>query len=262
MYRNIFDTHAHYDDRRFDSDRQERISTLPEEGVRLVLNAACDMASCVSSMALARRYPFFYASVGIHPHAAGEVFEDASYLERLALWSREEKVRAIGEIGLDYHYDFSPREQQKAVFAQQLQLAGELNLPVIIHSREALADTLELLKRYRPKGIVHCYTGSAEMVPEFLQLGLYIGFTGSVTFKSANKILKAAAAVPLDRLLVETDCPYMSPEPFRGQRNDSSRLPWIGEKLAELHQTDPQALFDQTFFNGCQVYGIDPSLTR
>lgn len=164
-----------------------------------------------------RRYSFVYASVGIHPHAAGEVFEDASYLEQLALWSREEKVRAIGEIGLDYHYDFSPREQQKAVFAQQLQLAGELNLPVIIHSREALADTLELLKRYRPKGIVHCYTGSAEMVPEFLRLGLYIGFTGSVTFKNANKILKAAAAVPLDRLLVETDSPICPPN-LSGER--------------------------------------------
>ncbi len=257
MYQNIFDTHAHYDDQRFDEDRHVLLSSLPASGVRLVLNAACDMASCVSSMDLARRYPFVYASVGVHPHAAQEVFGTASYLEQLASWSKDSKVRAIGEIGLDYHYDFSPREKQKAVFAQQLQLAKDLDLPVIIHSREALADTLELLKHYRPKGIVHCYTGSAEMVPEFLRLGLYIGFTGSVTFKNANKILKAAAAVPLERLLVETDCPYMSPEPFRGKRNDSSHLPWIGEKLAALHQIDPQSLFDLTFLNGCQVYGVE-----
>ena len=164
---------------------------------------------------------------------------------------------AIGEIGLDYHYDFSPREKQKEVFAAQLELANKLGLPVIIHDREAHADTLELVKKYRPKGIIHCFSGSAETAREFIKLGMYIGFTGSVTFKNANKLLLAAKEVPDDRILLETDCPYMAPVPFRGQRCDSTLIPATAEKLAEIRGTDTQKLIDMAMENGRRIYGID-----
>ena len=172
-------------------------------------------------------------------------------------FAKNKKVVAIGEIGLDYHYDFSPREKQKEVFAAQLELANELNLPVIIHDREAHADTLELVKKYRPKGIIHCFSGSAETAKEFLKLGMYIGFTGSVTFKNANKLLLAAEVVPEDRILLETDCPYMAPVPYRGRRCDSSLIPATAERLAEIRGTDAQTLIDKAFENGCRIYGIN-----
>lgn len=163
---------------------------------------------------------------------------------------------AIGEIGLDYHYDFSPRDVQKVVFERQLQLAKDLDMPVIIHDREAHGDTLELLKRYQPKGIVHCYSGSAEMAKELLKIGMYVAFGGAVTFKNARKTLEAAEAIPMDRLLVETDCPYMTPEPFRGKRCDSSMIVYTAQKLGELKGMDPQDLLDQTWENAKAVYQL------
>ncbi len=254
MYQNIFDSHAHYDDEKFDPDRAEIIESLPEKGVCHVVNIACDMPSCETGIALTEAYPFFYCSVGVHPHAASSFIPGD--LDILAGYTSRSKVAAIGEIGLDYHYDFSPRDVQKQVFEAQLGLACDLGFPVVIHDREAHADTMELLKKYRPKGIVHCYSGSAEMAKEILKLGMYLGFGGAVTFKNARKTLEAAAAVPLDRLLVETDCPYMSPVPFRGQRCDSAMISHTAERLAELHGIPAQELLDRTCENAERVYRL------
>ncbi len=254
MYQNIFDTHAHYDDEKFDPDRAEVLSRLPSQGVCAVVNAACDMESCESGLHLAQAYDYVYCSAGVHPHSASEW--QGGDCERLAGYTQHPKVVAIGEIGLDYHYDFSPRETQREVFAAQLALANDLGLPVIIHDREAHADTLQLLQKYRPKGILHCYSGSAEMAKEILKLGMYIAFGGAVTFKNARKTLEAAALIPDDRLLLETDCPYMSPEPMRGRRCDSSMIALTAERLASLRGTDPQALLDMTCRNAQAVYGI------
>lgn len=254
MFSNIFDTHAHYDDEKFDADRDTLLAGLPAQGVCGVVNAACDMASCESGLALAEKYPFVYCSVGVHPHSADEW--TAACADTLAAYTKQTKVAAIGEIGLDYHYDFSPRETQRAAFEAQLALAKELDLPVIIHDREAHADTLTLLQKYHPKGILHCFSGSAEMAKEILKLGMYIAFGGAVTFKNARKTLEAAAVVPLDRLLVETDCPYMSPEPLRGTRCDSSMIAYTAVALARIKSLEPQALLDATCANARAVYGI------
>lgn len=254
MYQNIFDTHAHYDDDRFREDRQQILSALPQKGVCGVLNAACDLKSCVSSLALAREYPFVHAAVGIHPQAAGEYNQEA--LEQLALYAKEPGVAAIGEIGLDYHYDDFPKLVQKRAFAAQLALAKELGLPVIVHDREAHGDVMEMLRKYRPKGILHCFSGSPEMAAEAVGMGLYIAFGGAVTFKNARKAVEAAAVVPEDRLLVETDCPYMAPEPFRGKRCDSSLIAYTAQRLAQIRGTDPQKLLDRTCQNAKEVYNL------
>lgn len=251
---NIFDSHAHYDDKRFDADRHEVLSALPAEGVRYVMNAASDLASAAVGIGLAERYDFIYASAGVHPHEAAEAPADLA--QQLAVLARHEKVKAIGEIGLDYHYDFSPRDVQLRMFEQQLQSALELDLPVIVHDREAHADTLRLLKQYKPRGIVHCYSGSAQMAAELLALGLYIGFTGVVTFKNARKTIEAVQAVPLDRLLIETDCPYMAPDPLRGKRCDSAMLVHTATAIAAAKILDVQALIDHTCKNACNVYRI------
>lgn len=254
MYGNIFDTHAHYDDKRFDGDRREVLANLPEQGVTGVVNAACDMASCQTGMALAAEYPFVYCSVGVHPHSADEYMPECR--EALAQWAARDQVVAIGEIGLDYHYDFSPRDVQKRVFEDQLALARDLDLPVIIHDREAHGDTMDLLRKYCPKGILHCFSGSVEMAREIVSMGMYVAFGGAVTFKNARKLLEAVRAVPLDRLLVETDCPYMTPEPFRGKRCDSSHIAYTAERLAELAGVLPQQLLDVTCENARTVYGL------
>lgn len=254
QYHGIFDTHAHYDDLKFEADRDAVLKASPEHGVSLIVNPACDLKSCAAVLDLARSYDFLYAAVGVHPEAAVED-GNGEYLSAVAEYAKADKVVAIGEIGLDYYYDI-PKDVQRRVFAEQLALANDLGLPVIVHDREAHGDTYELLKQYRPKGIVHCYSGSAEMAEELVKLGFYIGFTGSVTFQNAKKLLLAAQAVPDDRILLETDSPYLSPVPYRGLRNDSSRIPVIAERLAELRGTDAQTLIDQARENGCRVYGI------
>lgn len=254
-YQNIFDSHAHYDDERFNEDRHELLPRLFDGGVRFVMNAASSMESCATSIALADRYPQLYCAVGVHPDAA-YCFTEAD-CAALAEYAKHAKVLAIGEIGLDYHYDdASPREVQRAVFERQLQLAVELDLPVIVHDREAHQDTLDLLRKYRPRGVLHCYSGSPEMVREVAALGLYLGFTGVVTFKNARKAVEAARLVPDDRLLIETDCPYMAPEPCRGKRCDSSLLVHTGAKLAELRGIQPQELFDLTCRNACALFNL------
>jgi len=256
-YNGIFDSHAHYDDDKFNSDRDELIPDLFQNGVRAVINAASDMKSSAFAVSLSQKYPQMFACVGVHPHSASEVVVDPLYLKKLEQYYLEnEKVVAIGEIGLDYHYDFSPREEQKKVFEDQLLLAKKLNAPVTLHIREATEDAMAILKKYRPRGVVHCFSGSAETAEESLNLGLYIGITGVATFKNAKKIIDVTKVVPLDRLLIETDAPYMAPVPHRGERCDSRMLSFVAEKLAELYDTSPQEIIDITRKNTCDIYNI------
>lgn len=251
----LFDTHAHLDDRAFDCDREALISGLREKGIALVMNPGCSLESSKNAVALAKKYPFLYAAVGSHPDAADEV--DEAVLNEYRLLCREEKVKAIGEIGLDYHYEDIPREIQKKAFRMQMALARELGLPVIIHQREALSDCLEILEDFpEVKGVFHCFSGSAQTARELTAQGWYVGFTGVLTFKNARKALEAAKAVPKDRIVLETDCPYMAPEPYRGRRNDPGYLYRMAEVLGELLEMPPERVRELTFQNGKRLYGI------
>lgn len=251
----LFDTHAHLDDRAFDCDREALISGLRERGIALVMNPGCSLESSKNAVALAKKYPFLYAAVGSHPDAADEV--DEAVLEGYRLLCREEKVKAIGEIGLDYHYEDIPREIQKKAFRMQMALAQEVGLPVIIHQREALADCLEILGDFpQVKGVFHCFSGSAQTARELTAQGWYVGFTGVLTFKNARKALEAAKAVPRDRIVLETDCPYMAPEPYRGRRNDPGYLYRMAEVLGELLEITPEEAQALTLQNGKRLYGI------
>lgn len=252
----IFDSHAHYNDAAFDADRDAVLAELPARGVVGVINAADSLSSIPACLALAVRYPFVFAAVGVHPEAAATV--DAATLPQALLpFLSEKKVVAIGEIGLDYHYeDTCPREQQLAVFEAQLQFAVERDLPVIVHDRDAHADTLQLLTRYRPRGVVHCFSGSVEMLREVTALGMYIGLGGAVTFKNAKKPLAAAAAVPADRLLVETDAPYMAPTPHRGERCNSAMIAHVLETIAAVRGVSADALAAQTAQNVRTLFRI------
>lgn len=255
MYRNIFDTHSHYADSAFDGDRDELLAALPDKGVRFAALAGSSMQDSAENVALAQKYGYIYAAVGVHPESVDETPSD--YREKLTeLVKSSEKVRAIGEIGLDYHYENYDRDKQILFFRQQLELARELSLPVIVHSRNASEDTLDILKEYRPAGVVHCFSGSAEVAREVIKLGMYIGFTGVLTFKNAKKALRALEAVPLDRLLLETDCPYMAPEPLRGRRCDSSIICYTAEKAAQIKGVSTQELLDITCRNGMDFYHI------
>ncbi len=251
----LFDSHAHYDHPRFDSDREALLADLPQRGVGLVVNIGADGPSSTASISLAERYDYIYATVGLHPHDATDL--DEKLLSQLAEQCAHPKVVALGEIGLDYHYDFSPRDVQRSAFERQLELACALDIPVVIHSRKAAEDTYQLLERYRPAGIIHCFSGSAEMAEAYVKLGFYIGFTGVVTFKNAKQPLRAAAAVPLDRLLIETDCPYMAPEPFRGRRCDSTMLTHTAAALAALKGVDTDTLIRHSYDNARAVYRIN-----
>ena len=251
----IFDSHAHYDSEAFDNDRKELISALPEQGVCGIVNCASDIGSSKTSLALANEFDFIYAACGVHPHEAGKREED--YLETLKTLCGSEKCVAVGEIGLDYHYDFSPRDEQLLVFEEQIALANGLGLPIIVHDREAHEDTMNLLKKHKPRGVVHCFSGSAEMAKEVLKLGMYIGLGGAVTFKNARKPLEVAAMVPVDMLLIETDCPYMTPVPFRGQRNDSSFIPYTAQVLAQTKGVSPEEILDMTRANANRLFGTN-----
>lgn len=252
----IFDSHAHYDDERFDGDREELLERIHREGVEYIMTIGADLPTSRAAKALAERYDFMYFAAGIHPEQAGEAPED--WLTELKALARHPKCRAVGEIGLDYYWaENPPRERQLALFRQQIMLAKELALPVIIHDREAHADTLEVLRELRPAGVLHCFSGSAEMAREAAALGLYMGFTGAITFKNARKAPQAAAAVPDDQLLIETDCPYMAPEPYRGKRCDSSMLPRVAERLAEIRGTTAQEIAASTCRNAKRLFGIE-----
>ncbi len=254
MYHGIFDTHAHYDDEKFDEDREDLLTSLPSKGVINVINCGCDLDSSLKSIKFTEKYGYFYSAVGIHPSN----ITDGSYdeLEKIKELYSHPKCVAVGEIGLEYHYDFVPKDKQLDIFEKQIALANELDLPVIVHDREAHEDTMNLLKKYKPMGVVHCFSGSVEMAKEVLKLGMYIGLGGAVTFKNARKPLEVAEFVPTDRLLLETDCPYMSPVPFRGQRNSSDLIAFSAEKIAEVKGMDTQALIDIANENAHSLFNI------
>lgn len=228
-----FDFHAHYDDSKFDPDRSNLLKQLPTQEVRGIINSGSCINSSYESVKIAESYPYVYASVGVHPHEVHKMKDaDLSILEELA---SHKKVVAIGEIGLDYHYDYSPRDVQQKWFTNQLALAKKLNMPVVIHSREASQDTLNIIKDSGIKsGALHCYSGHLPMALEYIRMGFYISLGGVVTYKNAQKTKEVAAGIPLNRLLIETDAPYLSPVPFRGKRNDSSRLSFIAEEIANI----------------------------
>lgn len=252
----IFDTHAHLDDRAFDTDRAALLSQLPGLGLALVMNPGCSLASSRAAAALAENYDYVYAAVGSHPDAADEVTEDV--LEQYRQLARQcPKVRAIGEIGLDYHYEDIPREVQQRAFRAQMALARELELPVIVHEREAHEDGMRIVEEFpQVTGVFHCYSGSLEMAKVLIRRGWYIGFGGVLTFKNARKAVEAASQIPLDRLVLETDCPYMSPEPFRGRRNDPGRLHLVAERLAQLRGLSAEKIENITLENGKRLYRI------
>lgn len=252
---NIFDTHAHYADRAFDEDRYELLEKLPEMGVKYIMLASSSVEDTAENAAIAQKYGYIYAASGVHPESVDENPENYLDIVRETALSSP-KIKAIGEIGLDYHYDGYSREKQLKLFEEQLILANELDLPVIVHSRDACEDTLNMLKKHRPRGVVHCFSGSAETAKEIIKLGMYIGFTGVLTFKNAKKALKALEEVPLDKLLLETDCPYMAPVPFRGKRCDSSMIAYTAAAAAEIKGIDTQEIIDITCENGKRFYGI------
>lgn len=250
----IFDTHAHYDDERFNESRSDILGSLPGRGVSLILNCGSDLESSKSSIALAEKYDYIYAAAGIHPHECSNTPGDwESELRKLL---SHPKVVAIGEIGLDYHYDFSPRELQREFFARQLELANELKLPAVIHDREAHADVFDLLSKHRPRAVLHCYSGSAEQARQYAEMGFYLGFGGAVTFKNARRPLESAAAIPLSRLLLETDCPYMAPVPHRGELCTSDMIALSASAIAEARGMEVQQLIDAARENGKRFFGI------
>ena len=252
----IFDTHAHYDDAQFDADREALLSAMPENGVGLILDPGCDLESSRAAIALAEQYPHIYAAVGYHPeNCAPYTDADLDILRRLA---QHPKVVAIGEIGLDYYWEQNPpKEFQQAVFRAQLALARELSLPVIVHDRDAHADCLAIVKEFpEVRGVFHCYSGSVEMARELWKLGWYLGLDGPVTYKNARRTVEVAAEVPLERLLLETDSPYMAPVPKRGTRNDSRNIRCIAEKIAEIRNMTADAIIRVSAENGRRLFGI------
>ena len=254
----IIDSHAHYDDEKFDIDRNEVLERIQKQGVARVVNPSANVASAEKCLKLAKEHSFFYTAMGIHPHEATEMSDEV--LIKLREMADYEKVVAIGEIGLDYHYDFSPREIQKSCFSTQICLAKELKLPLIFHDREAHKDIMDIIKAEKADavgGVFHCFTGSVEMAREVLDMGFYIALGGAVTFKNAKKPVEVAKFIPNDRLLVETDSPYMTPVPFRGKRNDSGYLEEIIKKLAEIRGTTPELVAEYTSVNADRLFGLN-----
>ena len=253
----LFDTHAHMDDRAFDEDRSTLLESLPQQGVGLVMNPGCSLASSRNVCRLVEEYPFVYGAVGSHPDVANEVNE--AVLEEYRQMCREnKKIKAIGEIGLDYHYEDIPREIQQQAFRAQMALAAELDLPVIVHERDAHADGMAIVEEFPTvKGVFHCYSGSLDMAKWLIQRGWYIGFTGVLTFKNARKALEVAENIPLDRIVLETDCPYMAPEPFRGKRNHPGYLYRMAERLAQLRGISVEEVQRITMENGRRLYRME-----
>lgn len=256
----IFDSHAHYDDARFDEDREELISALYEQGIKKVLNVGSDLESIKNVLGFVKKYhhenfPDFYGAVGIHPSETENLKEkDIDYLRSIAL---NDGIVAIGEIGLDYFYDEPEAELQKQWFQRQLDLAEELNLPVIIHSRDACQDTLDILRqRKNVIGVVHCFSYTKEIAAEYVKMGYYIGIGGVVTFKNAKKLKEAVEIIPMDKILLETDCPYLAPEPHRGTRNSSLMIPYIIEEIARIKGIDPAQVEDAAWENTHKLFHI------
>lgn len=257
----LFDTHAHMDDQAFEEDREALLEAFPQEGLGLIMNPACSLASSRAVCNLTQRYPYLYGAVGSHPDAADEVNEDVLSEYRM-LCKQNPKIKAIGEIGLDYHYEDIPRQIQQQAFRAQMALAAELDLPVIVHDREAHADSMAIVAEFpQVRGVFHCYSGSAEMAAQLVERGWYIGFTGVLTFKNARKAVEVAAAVPLERIVLETDCPYMAPEPFRGKRNSPAYLYRMAQRLAEIRGLSQSEIERITLENGKRLYRLSGSDT-
>lgn len=252
---NIFDTHSHYDDPRFDGVREELVASLFDRGISGIIHAAVDFKSSEYGLRAAKSYDKYYAAVGVHPENLYDAQGDyKKRLRELALSCK--KVVAIGEIGLDYHYEGYDREAQIKAFRAQIVLANQLSLPVIVHCRDAVGDCMDILRELKPKGVMHCFSGSEETAKEVVSLGMYIGFTGALTFKNSKKAQRVAQSLPIDRLLLETDCPYMAPEPFRGKTCDSSMIRFTAQKAAELKEMDYAELLARTRENAQRLFGI------
>lgn len=254
----IFESHAHYDDEAFDADREELLGSMQKAGISRIVNVGASLRGVKDTVELMEKYPFLYGAVGIHPDEVGALNEER--LEWLRSLCALEKTVAVGEIGLDYYWDKMPRQTQKEWFVRQLALAKEVNLPVIIHSREAAKDTFEIMKSehaHTTGGVIHCFSNSREMARDYLDLGYYIGIGGVVTFKNARVMKEVAAYVPLDRILVETDCPYLAPTPFRGKRNSSLYLPYIIEEIARLKGISAQEVEETTYQNAMRMYRLE-----
>ena len=255
MYRNIFDTHSHYDDSKFNPDREVILNSLQSQGISFVVSCGCDIDSTQFNFDLAQKYDYMYFAAGFHPeNLEGASLEDLRIIEKFA---KNKKCVAIGEIGLDYHWMSSSKKVQKDFFEAQIDLAKRLDMPVIVHDREAHGDTLDILKNTKPKGVVHCFSGSKEMAKEIIKLGMYIGLNGVVTFNNARKSLEVVKEIPLDKLVLETDCPYLAPVPMRGKINNSSYIPYIAQKIADILDMDAQELLNQTNENAKKLYTLE-----
>ena len=253
----VFDTHAHYDSEGFNADRMEMLASMPGQGVELILNPGCDLESSKTAVSLAEQFPFVYAAVGVHPSDCGDFCDDTVHVLRTL--AAHEKVKAIGEIGLDYYWeDNPPKEFQQQVFHKQMELAEELSLPVIIHDREAHHDCLEIVKAHpNVKGVYHCYSGSLEDAKILVKMGWMLSFTGVVTYKNARKSLEVIDWLPMDRIMIETDSPYLTPVPFRGKRNDSGNVHLVAETIAQVKGMDPEEVARITLENGKRFFQID-----
>ena len=254
----IFETHAHYDDEAYNEDREAVVDSLLEGGIGKVVNIAASISSCKKTMALMEKYPFVYGALGVHPTETEELTEEDF------LWLKEQcklkKCVAVGEIGLDYYWDEPDREIQKKWFIRQLELARECKLPVVIHSRDAAADTIEIMKQYHAEeigGVIHCFSYTKESAEIFLKMGFYIGIGGVITFKNAKKLKEAVEIIPLDRIVLETDAPYLAPEPYRGKRNSSLYIPYIIEEIARIKQVSPKEVEEQTYKNALALYRMN-----
>lgn len=252
-YNNIFDAHAHYDDKWFDEDRFELLDKIQDKGVCGIVNNSVDLVTAQKSIEYAEKYDFMYAAVGFHPENIEGIPED--YIDKIAELCKHKKVVAIGETGLDYYWD-TPRDLQKKVFEEQIKLSLDLKMPLIVHDREAHGDTFDFLRKYRPNALVHCFSGSVELMREAVKLGMYISLGGVVTFKNARHSIEVASEIPIDRLLLETDAPYMAPVPFRGKRCDSSMILYCAEKIASVRNMGVQELLDITCENAKKFYRL------
>lgn len=250
----IFDSHAHYDDEKFDADRSSVLDGLFSDKICGIINCGTDLSSSLMSIEMAKKYSGMYSAVGVHPHEAEDTTDED--FEEIIKLINEDKVVAIGEIGLDFHYDFSPRDIQIEMFERQVRLAKELDIPIIVHDREAHEETYKILRKYQPKGVVHCFSGSVELARETVKLGMYIGLGGAVTFKNAVKPVEVAKDTPLERILLETDAPYMSPVPFRGKRCQSDMIEYTAMKIAEAKGIDAETVIDTACENTKKLFSI------
>ena len=253
----IFDTHAHYDDEAFDDDREALLGSLASQGIQAVTNVAASLKSCETTLALTEQYPFIYGAIGVHPSETAEL--DACGMDRMKAWCASEKIRAVGEIGLDYYWEEPAHDIQKKWFEAQMDLARQVKLPVIIHSRDAAKDTLDMMKAAKAGdigGVVHCFSYTREMAREYLNMGFFLGIGGVLTFNNARKLKEVVEYIPLESIVLETDCPYLAPVPNRGKRNSSLNLPYVVEAVSQLKEVDPETVVKVTWENGKRLYRL------